>query len=244
MKADYGTRHIMFWDDTLTMKRSTVEKYCHAFVDSRLGVSWKAATRADLIDDDLLGLMKKAGCVKLEIGVESGSDRIKKLIYKDVNNEQIEKAFRLINNAGIGSGAFFMAGFPEETIADLEDTFNLMKRLDATEMSFNIFDPMPGSDEYEKCKKMGLVPESPDWSAFPFWPDAHYAGMMARGEFDAKAVEIAEWLYGRNNSFRYKWRRNRQYIMSLAANDPMEAARKIAGFARRRWTVARRRDEK
>lgn len=239
LKEQYGTRHIMFWDDTLTINRKTIEKYCDALIEANLKVNWKGSTRADLVDEGFINLLKKTGCVKLEIGVESGSDRMKKLIHKDVTNEQIQRAFRLINGRGIGSGAFFMAGFPEERVEDLDQTWQLMKELDATEMAFNIFDPMPGSDEYIKCQQMGLVPADPDWRQFPFWPDAHYVRDISPEEFSRRANEIAEWLYHRNSSLRYKIRRNRQYIQSLIFSDPLHLAGKTWRFLLRRWKVRR-----
>jgi anaerobic magnesium-protoporphyrin IX monomethyl ester cyclase len=111
--------------------------------------------------------------------------------------------------------------------------------LDVTEMAFNIFDPMPGSDEYVKCQQMGLVPEDPDWSGFPFWPDAHYVRDISPEEFSRRANEIAEWLYLRNSRLRYKLRRNRQYIQSLIFSDPVHLAGKIWRFLLRRWKVRR-----
>ena len=237
LKTEHGTNHIMFWDDTLTINTGIIEKYCSALIRSKLKVNWKASTRADLVDEDSVNLMKKAGCAKLEIGVESGSDRMKKLIRKDVTNDQIKKAFKLINRKGIGSGAFFMAGFPEETMNDLEQTFQLMKELDATEMAFNIFDPMPGSDEYDKCLKFGLVPPNPDWNEFRFWPDAHYVRDIDREKFSDYVNMVAEWLYSRNNSFRFKFRRNRYLILSLLSSDPTFLLKKTCKFILRRRKV-------
>lgn len=237
LKEKYGTRYIMFWDDSFTINRNIIVKYCQAIIDAGININWKTATRADLIDVELLGKMKKSGCVKLEIGVESGSDRIKKIIHKDVTNQQIKNAFALINKGGIASGAFFMAGFPDETIEDLHQTFTLMKELDATELSFNIFDPMPGSTEYEKCIKLGLVPEHPDWNNFPFWPDAHYVMSISKDDFSHYANSIAQWLFERNNSLKYKFRRNRYLILYLLRNDPQFLFKKIYGFIRRRIKV-------
>jgi radical SAM superfamily enzyme YgiQ (UPF0313 family) len=224
----------MFWDDSFTINRKIVLKYCQAIIDAGLKINWKTATRADLLDEELLRVMKKAGCVKLEIGVESGSERIKKLIYKDVTNEQIKRGFSMIRRSGISSGAFFMAGFPEETVEDLDQTFALMKELDATEMTFNIFDPMPGSSEYEKCVALGLVPQNADWSAFPFWPDAHYVMQIGKEDFARRATAIATWLFERNNSLAFKIRRNRHLVLFLLRNDPGFLARKAFRFVRDR----------
>lgn len=237
IKKDYGTKFIMFWDDSFTINRSIIEKYCQALIDADLRINWKTATRADLIDEDLLNVMKKSGCVKLEIGVESGSDRMKKIIYKDVTNEQIKLAFTLINKSGIGSGAFFMAGFPDETIEDLEQTFQLMKELDATEIAFNIFDPMPGSTDYHKCIERGLIPKNPNWNNFPFWPDAHYVSNISREDFTKYANTIAKWLFNWNNSLKIKFRRNKHFILFMIKNDPGFLLKKGYQFIKQRIKV-------
>jgi radical SAM superfamily enzyme YgiQ (UPF0313 family) len=234
LQKDYGTKYFMFWDDSFTINRKIVLRYCQAIIDAGLKINWKTATRADLVDEELLRTMKRAGCVKLEIGVESGSERIKKLIFKDVTNEQIKRAFSMIKKSGISSGAFFMAGFPEETAEDLDQTLALMKELDATEMTFNIFDPMPGSTEYEKCIKLGLVPEHPDWGNFPFWPDAHYVVQIDRNEFSRRATLIAEWLFKRNNSLEYKIKRNYHLVLFLLRNDPVFLVKKVVQLLKNR----------
>ncbi|MBF0557629.1 MAG: radical SAM protein, partial [Nitrospirae bacterium] len=220
-----------------TINRNIIERHCQALIDANVGVNWKTATRADLIDEALLDLMKKSGCVKLEIGVESGSDRIKKIIHKDVTNDQIKRAFTLINKSGIGSGAFFMAGFPDETIEDMEQTFQLMKDIDAGEIAFNIFDPMPGSTEYDRCIERGLVPAGPDWNNFPLWPDAHYVSNISREDFTEEANKIAKWLFTRNNSFRAKFKRNRHLILFLLKNDPAFLLKKTFNLINRRMKV-------
>lgn len=234
LKSRYGTSYVMFWDDSFTIHGSIIKKYCDKIIDSKLKINWKTATRADLLDEGLLKLMKTAGCSKLEIGVESGSERIKKMIFKDVTNDQIKRAFSLLNKNGIGSGAFFMAGFPEETIDDLEQTFKLMKELDANEIAFNIFDPMPGSTEYEKCMKLGLIPPNPDWNNFPFWPDAHYVKDISREDFTRQANIMAAWLFRHNRGFKNRFKRNKALVLSLLKNDPKLLFEKIQRNIKRR----------
>lgn len=227
LQKNYGTTYFMFWDDSFTINKNMIEKYCYPIIESKLKISWKTSTRADLIDESILKLMKKAGCVNLEIGVESGSDRIKKIIHKDVTNIQIKKAFDLIRKNNIGAGAFFMAGFPEETARDLEETFQFIKELEYDEISFNIFDPMPGSEEYEKCVKFGLVPINPDWNNFPLWPDAHFVRDISKEDFNKYVELMASWVYEKNNSFKYRFRRSKNLLYSLLKNDPGLLIRKI-----------------
>ena len=227
LKETYGINYFMIWDDSFTINKDIVKKYCNALIESKLRIAWKASTRADLIDEPLLKLMKKAGCRKLEVGVESGSDRIKKMICKDVSNEQIINAFEIIKKIGIGSGAFFMAGFPEETLEDLRLTFELMHELKADELFFNIFDPMPGTPEYEKCIKLGLLPKDADWNKFLFWPCAHYSVNIEKEEFTKYVHIIAKWLYENDNRFVNRFKRNRYLAMTLLMNDPILLIYKI-----------------
>ncbi|MBF0606115.1 MAG: B12-binding domain-containing radical SAM protein [Magnetococcales bacterium] len=239
LQNTYGTRHIMFWDDSFTINRKVIERYCRSIIDSGLKISWKTATRADLIDEELLDLMQRAGCVKLEIGVESGSERIKRMINKDVSNSDILRAFALLRKKGIGSGAFFMAGFPEETLGDLQETFDFMRQLNADELAFNIFDPMPGSSEYDKCIELGLISGTPDWNDFPLWPDAYFVKDIDRQQFDQRVEEIARWLYAYNNSLTVRLRRSRQHLLFLLKNDPAMLLKKTFGYLIRRLKVHR-----
>jgi radical SAM superfamily enzyme YgiQ (UPF0313 family) len=234
VKKLYGTSYFMFWDDSFTINRRIIETYCNAIINSKLKITWRTATRADLVDEQILRLMRKAGCVKLEIGVESGSDRMKKIIYKDVTNNQIQKAFEMITKNGISSGAFFMAGFPEETLEDIHQTFQFMKELNAGEIFLNILDPMPGSTEYEKCIKFGLVPENPDWNNFPFWPDAHYVRDISRENFAECVNMMARWLFSKNKSIKNRFRRNKYLVLSLLKNDPISLLTRTYRFIKRR----------
>ena len=237
LKERYGTNYIMFWDDSFSISKPLIMKYCDALIASGLNVTWQTATRADLVDDELLRKMKKAGCVKLNIGVETGSPRMQKAIRKDVTNDIIKDAYRMIQSNGIAAGAFFMAGFPDETLEDLEQTWELMKELKIDEVAFNIFDPMPGSELLERCVELGLVLEKPDWSSFRFWPDNYFVRNMSHEEFDNKVVEIGNWVYRYNNRIMTKLKRYRSLILFYLMHDRHMLFKKILSYLRRRKKV-------
>jgi len=148
----------------------------------------------------LFKLLKKAGCIRLDIGVETGSQRMSKLIKKDITTEQIKSAFSMIKKNHIAAGAFFMAGFPLETEEDLNRTFTLMKEIRPDDIAFNIFDPMPGSEEYNTCITMKLVSENADWNNFAFWPDAHFVKNISPEKFTLMVNEMASWIFHYNNN--------------------------------------------
>lgn len=239
LKRRYNLNYIMFWDDSFSVHKKVITKYCKGLADANLNVRWRTATRADLVDEEILRWMKKAGCVKLEIGVETGSPRMQKIIAKDVNNELVKKAFGLIKANGIATGAFFMAGFPDETDEDMTQTFQLMKELGIEEIAYNIFDPMPGSDALKRCEELGLVAKDADWSNFRFWPDSHFMINMTREDFLVKATEIGKWVYAYNNSFPVKFRKLKALIWFYILNDPGTLVKKAVHYISRRNKVRR-----
>ncbi len=230
----YKINYLMFWDDCFTANRNVVLKILRGMIKSKFNIAWRTATRADLIDEELLSLMKRAGCTKLEIGVETGSPRIQRLIKKDINNTQIKNAFHLLCQQNVPSGAFFMAGFPEETKKDLEETFTLLKQIPSSEIAFNIFDPMPGSELWDRCIELKLIPRNPDFLTFRFWPDNHFMKFLEKERFNKIVKEMATWVFRYNNSLRNRIKRLRFLIIFLIKNDPLLLFRKIFSFLRGR----------
>ena len=224
---DFKIKHFMFWDDAFTINREIIIKYCRTLINSGIGIAWRTATKADLVDDEILSLMKRAGCVHLDIGIETGSPRIHEVIKKDVNVEQAKRAVKLIKKNNIASGAFFMAGFPQENPDDLRQTFDLMKEIKTTRMVFNVFDPMPGSDLFDTCVRMGLIPKNVNWDNFPYWPDAHYAKNLSAKEFTNIANEMGAWAFRYNNSFRARFGRLKPLLFALIRRNPLYLTRLV-----------------
>jgi hypothetical protein len=202
IRTDYGMNKLIFWDDAFTVSEKIVSRYCEEIMQAGLKPWWRTATRVDLINAGLLNLMKKAGCIHLDIGVESGSERILKLIRKEIVPSQVKDAFKLIKKNGMTGGAFFMAGFPQETKEDLKNTFDLMKEIKAVNIAFNILDPLPGSEVLKTAQEMGMVPREVDWSTFPFWPLNHFVKEVGEKEFSQMVEEMEAWAHQYNRRWR------------------------------------------
>ena len=97
----HGVRHVFFFDDTFTLDRPRVMELCQAMIDKQLGITWKTETRVDLVDPELLALMKEAGCVSISFGIESGSDRVLKVIEKCHDVATAHKGIQMTKDAGI-----------------------------------------------------------------------------------------------------------------------------------------------
>ncbi len=160
----YNYNHFTIEDDTFTLKPERLEKLCEAF--ARLGVTWDCDTRVDNVNPDMLKMMAESGCRKVAFGVESGSERILKLIGKGITLEQVRDAFRYSKEAGLITTAFFMIGsHPSETPEEVEMSLKLMKEIKTDLMALAIAVPHPGTRLYTLMRDKGFL-FSEHWDKF------------------------------------------------------------------------------
>ena len=153
-----GSKHFMFMDDCFTMNRKYTTKLCNEILKSDQSFLWHVQTRVNLVDAELLKLMKKAGCKKILFGIESGNDRVRnKIINKKISEEQIIKAFELTRKIGIEGDMYLMLGFPTETKAEMEETVEFPKKVKANLVGTHITIPMPGTRLWEQLVKQGKI---------------------------------------------------------------------------------------
>lgn len=138
-------KEISFYDDCWPNKQFLTD-ICNEIIRRGIDIAWETPQRVNLVDQDLLKLMKRAGCVRLRYGVESGSQRILNMMRKNVTIEQIKNAFEWTKDAGIETFAFFMVAYPTETYDDFIATINLAKEIDADWALFGATIPYPGTD--------------------------------------------------------------------------------------------------
>lgn len=147
-----------FEDDTFTLNKKLIHEFCDEVIKRRLNVRWKAMTRADAVDDELLGHMRQAGCDDLFFGVEAGNERIRnEVIKKHITDEQIFTAIRLCRKHGIHTNILLMLGFPTETEKEIKDTINFAAKAKADLMGIRITVVMPGSRLFEEAKREGII---------------------------------------------------------------------------------------
>ena len=232
---DFGIKIFTFWDDAFTADRAMTEKLCEEIIRSRLKIVWRTATRLDLLDDRMLRLMRRAGCVQLELGIESGSERMLRLIRKDIDTHEIPKILERVHQHGIACGVFFMAGFPDETEADILDTLKLMKNIKPAEIVLNIFDPMPGSEQYDRAKELNLIDEEPDFTRYKLWPDRHFVADISSQRFNELAEVLSKFVFSYNSSRTALIRRAKPEILQLLRSDRKVLIQKGIRFIQRRF---------
>lgn len=213
----YKTKEFWFWDDSFTINRNRVFELCQKIIEKKLNILWGCTTRVDIVDDELLKKMKEAGCNMIEFGIESGSERILKLIKKNISLDQVREAVKLIRKHRIDWKAFFMVGFPDEMKEDIEKTKSLIKELDPRGVVLSIFTPYAGSELYDRTINLGLISSQPDWSQFSHQsPENHFVKNISKKEFQKIVTDLANTVdshnYTLSKAIRYTRGRSFFYI--------------------------------
>lgn len=143
-----GISFYYFSDDTFTLKKNLVIEICQKILTKGLNISWYAISRVDHIDEEILYWMRKAGCIQISYGVESGSEKIRKLLNKNISTEQINKAFSLTTSYSILARAYFIYGCPGESAETIKETIDLIKEIKPLSIIFYVLRLFPGTAMY------------------------------------------------------------------------------------------------
>ena len=152
-----GLRFFYFSDDTFTINRKRVIDICKNILAKALDISWAAISRVDCIDEEILYWMRKAGCIQISYGVESGSERIRRLLGKKIDPIAIRQAFDLTRYYGIMARAYFIYGCPGESRQTIAETISLIEEIQPLSVIFYILALFPGTQLYEDLKEQGKI---------------------------------------------------------------------------------------
>ncbi len=153
----YGEDQYTFYDDAFTVDQARVEEICDEIIRRKLPIKWDCETRVDMFTKRLLHKMRKAGCIALWLGVESGSQKIIDEMRKGITIEQTERAFRWAREAGLMTVASVILGFPGETKESAWETIKLVQRINPDDIGIYVATPYPGTPMYDYVKKMGWL---------------------------------------------------------------------------------------
>lgn len=146
-------------DDNFTLDIQFLKEFCQRM--SQVKIRWNCLSRVTGINEEIVDFMKKGGCKRVYLGLESGNQTTLKLMKKQATLEEGLRAVQLFHVAGIEVAAFFIVGYPGETVESIEDTFRYALELPIDIISFNIPFPLPGSRLYER---LGEIDENLDWN--------------------------------------------------------------------------------
>ncbi|MBD3272259.1 MAG: radical SAM protein [Elusimicrobia bacterium] len=148
LTCDFTIDFVKFSDDTFTIKKDLVSNFCELKIKSGNNVPWGCNVRADAISNDLLKLMRAAGCAEVWIGVESGSPRILKDMCKGITVPNIKRIFKATKELGFYRRAYMLLGMPNESMDDIRASEELIDEINPDAVGFTILAPYPGSSFY------------------------------------------------------------------------------------------------
>ncbi len=162
-------------DDSFTLDTRLLAEFCDRAAEQ--GLRWSCLSRAVAVDPALARLMRRSGCRRVYLGMESGSQETLELMGKRTTVEEGVEAVRRYRQAGIEVAAFFMVGYPGESLSSIEKTFTLALSLPLDHISFNVPFPLPGSRLFERVR--GLNPDQD-------WREENEVTFVYRSEFDPR----------------------------------------------------------
>ena len=175
---EFGLEFFYLWGDTVTLNVKSFTAFCDELIARNLPIHWFGNARADnLTDPAFVHRLKKAGCWMLALGVETESEDVRKDMVKKLERKKIESAFKNMREAGIKSFAFFIFGYPGETLATMDQTVRYAIDLDPDFANFYPAVPYPGTALFDKVVRDGLLPPGADAD----WSKMEYSYYLLRG---------------------------------------------------------------
>ncbi len=167
LNRELGVSAFHFRDQVFTVSAKHARAVCQGIVDAGLRIRWLCETRFDLIkDDDLLRLMKEAGCVQIHFGLESGDPALLEEIGKPGTTLDLaESAIRRVREQQMSVHVHLIVGLPGETWTTIHNTLRFLRRLDLDHVNLNRCIPYPGTEFYFEAEANNWI-ESRDWTRY------------------------------------------------------------------------------
>lgn len=171
----FGSEVFSFMDLAFPLVRQHASELCHEIIKRGLHkkIQWITECRVKPLDQELLNLLRRAGCSRICFGIESGNDAILKTLKKNFTTDDVKNAVKMAKNAGIVVDGMFMIGLPEETEETILATINFAIELNVRYAIFNLFVPYPGCELYDTLTQEHKI-HFRSWSDFTSYPT--YAG--------------------------------------------------------------------
>ncbi len=161
LKENYNPDAIWFVDDVFTISHKWLTSFHEEVVKQNAQIRFECITRAERLNDEILKLLKEAGCFRIWIGAESGSQKIIDAMDRRVDVNHVKKMIQNTNALGIETGTFIMLGYPGENEKDIKETIQYLKEANPTLYTITIAYPIKGTSLYNEIEKKMTI--KPDW---------------------------------------------------------------------------------
>ena len=151
----HGHKALAIKDETFTLNRNRVMVVCRGIIERGLNFLWSCDTRADALDEELLFAMRRAGCVRISLGVESACPEVLARIGKGIAPADVRGAVALARQLGFQIRLYMIAGAPGETRASLEQSIAFIRDVEPTEVIWNPYTLFPGTRDFCAAMQRG-----------------------------------------------------------------------------------------
>ena len=162
LQERYDFDLIWFVDDVFTVSHKWLEAFRDELKKRKVTVQFECITRADRLNDEVVEVLREAGCFRVWIGAESGSQNVINAMDRRVDVQQVRAMIRSANAAGIQTGTFIMLGYPGETEADIRETIRHLKESNPDLFTITVAYPIKGTSLYSEVED-DLLPAK-DWA--------------------------------------------------------------------------------
>lgn len=152
-RKSYGAEGFEVIDDVFNIDMDRCKEFCHALIRADLSMPWSCPNgiRADRLDSELAGLMRRSGCSSVMLGIETADPTVLATVRKGETIEEIEEGIRILQGAGIKVGGYFIIGLPGDSLQSQKKSVEFAKRM-AIGAHFNMLIPYPGTAIWEWAK--------------------------------------------------------------------------------------------
>jgi len=158
---EYGIKYFRFMDDTFTASRRRVLEICDG-LQKLPGISWSCLSRPNTINGEIAAALKKAGCRRVYVGIESGSQKVLDYLKRGYQLERVIDNLREVRKSGLEMVGWFIVGSPVEEREDFEKSLRLARDLKLEYIAVSTLVPYPNTELYE------LERDNIDFSLLPY----------------------------------------------------------------------------
>lgn len=156
--ANLGVHEIYIVDDTFNVRRDRVLAICEEINKRSIKVNWNIRARANCLTPETVKAMRLAGCTRVHIGVESGTDAGMKALNKNLTTDKVRQAFKMLTDEGLTTVCYFMIGCPHDnSIDEINRTVDFAISLDPDYALFGILTPYPNTLIYDQGVARGIL---------------------------------------------------------------------------------------
>lgn len=189
---EYGIKEVHFIDDNLLSDRNRALELIEGLKNRKM--SWQAPHGLAVwtLDRELLRRLKESGCYEITLGIDSGDKEVlNKIIRKPLDLDLVPPLVKEMKRLKLGTKAYFIIGFPGETIDNIKNTFSFAKSLNLDATTFFAASPLPGTELYRICSEKNYLDKKFNWRDLNFGK-----AVIKTEEFFPKQIE--KWVQKEN----------------------------------------------